>query len=75
MREGFGDPSHLVETIPVAPEVLEQLRQVEPSRAPSFEHLARSADCPVPSARQILAELGRVVSESLLGGCMEIEIE
>src|SRR5262245_43798338 len=71
---GFKDPSNLVEVLPVTPRFLEVLRQVRPSSAPSFEDLIPFPGSPVPTPKQILAELTRVASEALASGIMEMEL-
>jgi hypothetical protein len=75
VKEGFGDPSHLVETIPATTRFVEVLQQVESSGAPSFELLVPSEGCQVPTAKQILAEFQRVVAEAVSCGSIEMEIE
>jgi hypothetical protein len=73
-ENGFNDPSNLMETVPVTPKLLEVLRQVTPSSAPSFERVVPSAGCPVPTPAQILAEFTRLAGEALSSGTMEMEI-
>jgi len=73
---GFNDPRNLVETLPVTPRLLEVLRQVPPSRAPSFELLIPFEECPKkPTPEQILAEFTKVFGEALSSGTIEMEFE
>jgi hypothetical protein len=74
-ENGFNDASNLVETVPVTPNLLEALRQVTPSSAPSFERVVPSAGCSVPTPAQILTEFTRLAGEALSSGTMEMEIE
>jgi hypothetical protein len=75
IENGFRDASNLVETIPVTPKLLEVLRRVTPSSAPSFERLVPAAGSAVPTPDQILAELARLAAEALPSGTLEMEIE
>jgi hypothetical protein len=75
IENGFNDPSNLVETVPVTPKLMEVLRQLTPSSAPSFALLVPSAGCAVPTPGQLLIELTRLAGEALSSGTMEMEIE
>jgi hypothetical protein len=75
VESGFPDPSNLVETIPVTPGFLEFVRQVDPTKAPSFELLIPTEGYRVPTSEQLLVEFERVIAEALPSGVMEMEIE
>ena len=74
-ENGFNDPRSLVESLPVTPRLLELLREVPPSKAPSFDRLIPTPGSPVPTPEQILAELTRVAGEALSSGEIEMEVE
>ena len=52
-----------------------QLRGLDPAVAPSFEKVVPAPDSAVPTAQRVLAELVRVVEESVPTGFIEMEMD
>jgi hypothetical protein len=75
IRDGFDDPSALVESMPVTGEFLELVRRVRPTKAPSFDRLVAAEGCSVPTAELVLAEFERLVREAVSRGSLQMEIE
>lgn len=73
--EAFKDPAHLVQTIAVSSALIEELRDIRPTMAPSFDLLEPSEGSLVPTAERVLAEFIRVASEAVDAGTIQMEIE
>lgn len=75
VQNGFADPSHLTERIPVTSTFLAQVRGLVPSYAPSFEHLIPRENCPVPSPEQVLNAFVAILEEGLIEGHVEMSLD